>query len=262
MRFALAGVLSLCFVSMAGAQQTSARPVAVPPSSTSVPTTPVGSQSSSGTAPQAVAPTPAQPRPPEVRFLVLVDPAHGGTDSGATLGIAGPEKSYTLALAMRLRAMLSAHGIHSLLTRDADVMLENDARAEIANRAHASACILLHATSSGNGVHLFTSSLAAVAQADPRRAFLPWQTVQAAYGTQSLRLESDFNAALTRQQIPVLATRTSLMPLDSMACPAVAIEVAPLDANTPLTDASYQQKILESLDEALIAWRGEWRQQP
>jgi N-acetylmuramoyl-L-alanine amidase len=209
-----------------------------------------------------MAPAPVQPRAPAARFLVLLDPAHGGTDSGAMLGTAGPEKSYTLALAMRLRAMLSEQGIRFVFTRDADVALYNDARAETANRTHASACILLHATSSGNGVHLFTSSLAAVAQADPRRAFLPWQTAQAAYGTQSLRLESDFDAALTRRQIPVLVSRTSLMPMDSMACPAVAIEVAPLDANTPLTDAGYQQKILESLDEALIAWRGEWRLQP
>lgn len=262
MRVALASVLCLCFVSMTGAQQTSARPVAVPPSSTSVPATPAVPQSSSGSTAQVVAPAPVQPRQPEVRFLVLLDPAHGGTDSGAMLGAAGPEKSYTLALAMRLRAMLSAHGIHFLFTRDSDVTLDNNARAEIANRTHASACILLHATSSGNGVHLFTSSLTAVAQADPRRAFLPWQTAQAAYGTQSLRLESDFDAALTRRQIPVLVSRTALMPLDSMACPAVAIEIAPLDANTPLTDAGYQQKILESLDDALTAWRGEWRLQP
>lgn len=178
------------------------------------------------------------------------------------LGTADVEKNYTLALVVRLRALLNSHGIHTLVTRDGDNAPDNTARAEIANRAHPAACILLHASQTGNGVHLFTSSLPASAQPDPRRTFLPWQTAQAAYGTQSLRLESDVDAALTQQHVPVLLDKTSLMPLDSMACPAVVIEIAPLDSNTPLTDAGYQQKIVESLDAALIAWHSDWRLQP
>ena len=70
------------------------------------------------------------------------------------------------------------------------------------------------------------------------------------------------DAALTQQHTPPLIARTSLMPLDSMACPAVAIEVAPLDVNTPLSDPGYQQKIVDALDAALAAWRSDWRQQP
>lgn len=178
------------------------------------------------------------------------------------LGTAGSEKNYVLALTARLRALLNQHGIRTIVTRDGDNALDTTARAEVANRAHAAACILLHASQSGNGVHLFTSSLPASAQPDPRQTFLPWQTAQSAYGTQSLRLESDVDAALTQQHIPVLLDKTSLMPLDSMACPAVAIEIAPLDANTPLTDAGYQRKIVESLDAALTAWHSDWRAQP
>ncbi|MHB1960383.1 MAG: N-acetylmuramoyl-L-alanine amidase family protein, partial [Acidobacteriaceae bacterium] len=200
--------------------------------------------------------------PTELRFVVLLDPAHGGADTGAMLDPATPEKTYTLALADQLRAALVSRGIRSIFTRDSDVALDSTARATIANRSHASACILLHATSTGNGVHLFTSSLPAVREADPRRAFLPWQTAQASYETSSLRLESDVDAALTQQHIPALIARTSLMPLDSMACPAVAIEVAPLDVNTPLSDPGYRQKIVDALDAALAAWRSDWRQQP
>jgi N-acetylmuramoyl-L-alanine amidase len=172
------------------------------------------------------------------------------------------EKSDTLALAMQLRAALSARGIRTILTRTSDVALDNDARASTANRSHASACISLHATSTGNGVHLFTSSLPAVTEADPRRAFLPWQTAQAAYETSSLRLESDVDAAMTQQHVPVLIARTSIQPMDSMACPAIDVEVAPLDANTPLSNAGYQQKVVNALDAAMVAWRSDWRQQP
>lgn len=220
------------------------------------------SPSATSQIPPANIPAATQARPTELRFLVLLDPAHGGTDTGAMLDPATPEKTYTLALAERLRTALSARGIRTILTRTSDVTLDNDARATTANHAHASACVSLHATSTGNGVHLFTSSLPAVTEADPRRAFLPWQTAQAAYETSSLRLESDVDAALTQQHIPVLIARTSILPLDSMACPAIDIEVAPLDANTPLSDPGYQQKILSALDAALVAWRSDWRQQP
>jgi N-acetylmuramoyl-L-alanine amidase len=197
-----------------------------------------------------------------LRFLVLLDPAHGGTDMGAMLDPATPEKNYTLALAEHLRITLNARGVRTILTRTADVTLDNDARATAANRSHASACISLHATSTGNGVHLFTSSLPAMTEADPRRAFLPWKTAQAAYETSSLRLESDVDAAMTQQHIPVLIARTSIQPLDSMACPAIDVEVAPVDANTPLSDAGYQKKVVDALDAALVAWRGDWSQQP
>jgi len=256
------GLVYFCCLCAAHAQrsqtQTGTQPAATPPSATSS-QPPTVSQPTSA---QANIPAATQPRPTELRFLVLLDPAHGGTDMGAMLDPATPEKTYTLALAMQLRAALNARGIRSILTRTSDVALDSDARATIANHSRASACISLHATSTGNGVHLFTSSLPAVTEADPRRAFLPWQTAQSAYETSSLRLESDVDAAMTQQHIPVLIARTSIQPLDSMACPAVDIEVAPLDATTPLSDAGYQKKILDALDAALVAWRSDWRQQP
>jgi N-acetylmuramoyl-L-alanine amidase len=253
-----------CLCGFFGANTQSLRAQAVTPPTTNQPasTSQVPSSNSQSTPGSAGVPAPPQPRPTELRFLVLLDPAHGGADAGAMLDAATAEKSDTLALALQLRAALNVHGIRSILTRTADVALDNDARATTANHSHASACISLHATSTGNGVHLFTSSLPAVAVADPRRAFLAWQTAQAAFETSSLRLESDVDSALTQQHIPVLIARTSIPPLDSMACPAVDIEVAPPDSNTPLSDAGYQQKVVDALDAAMVAWRSDWRQQP
>jgi N-acetylmuramoyl-L-alanine amidase len=250
--------LLLCFLSRARAQQQKA-PSTVSQPSVQLPKPP------SGQLTQPSIPAAAQPHPPELRFAVMLDPAHGGADNGAILGAATLEKNYTLALAIRLHVLLNARGIRSSFTRDSDTMVDNTARAIAANRAHASACILLHATATGNGVHLFTSSLPATARPvsqDPHRTFLPWQTAQASYGTESLRLESDVNAALAAQHVPVLLDRTSLMPLDTLACPAVVIEIAPLNSNTPLTDAAYQTKIAQALAAALVAWRTDWRLQP
>ena len=258
----MAGIFCLCFFPIAGAQQAPTQPVtrlpATPPSAAPLLSRPGPQSNAAASGIPAAAPL----RPPVLRFLVLLDPAHGGADTGALLDAATTEKSYTLALANQLYTALSSRGIRSIFTRDSDVALDSTARATVANRSHASACIVLHATSTGNGVHLFTSSLPTVAEADPRRAFLPWETAQGAYETSSLRLESDVDAALTQQHVPVLIARTSLMPLDSMACPAVAIEIAPLDTNTPLSDPGYQQKVVDALESALGAWRSDWRQQP
>ena len=205
------------------------------------------------------------PIPPNVapRFLVVLDAAHGGNDTGARISDHLLEKDITLSLAMRLRSMLSAHGIGVITTRDSDDDPSATGRAETANHIPAAACILIHATATGSGVHLYTSSLAAA----PVTRFLPWQTAQSAYVTQSLKLSSEIDSALAHAEIPVSLGRTFLQPMDSLTCPAVAVEVAPLAAGattkaTPLTDTAYQRSILDALTAAIDEWRTDWRQQP
>ncbi len=206
------------------------------------------------------------------RNLVVLDPAHGGQDAGATLGDKILEKDVTLAIAARMRATLTAAGFTVVSTRDADpaTPLTGDQRAEIANRAHALACIVIHATASGSGLHLYTSALqppqedsSANVPLTPRVAFVPvpWEMAQAASVSQSLRLAGDLSAALGKANLPLLAGREPVRPLDNLQCPAVAIELAPLpvagsDA-TPVTDADYQQRVAATLTAALQAWRND-----
>jgi N-acetylmuramoyl-L-alanine amidase len=204
------------------------------------------------------------------RTVVVLDPAHGGPDTGATLGDKILEKDVTLAIAARLRATLTAAGFTVVSTRDADpaAPLSGDQRAEIANRAHALACIVIHATASGPGVHLYTSALqppeedsSANFPLTPRPAFVPvpWERAQAGSVNQSLRLASELSAALGKASLPVVTGREPLRPLDNLECPAIAIELAPLpgaggDA-TPATDPNYQQRVVATLTAVLQAWR-------
>jgi N-acetylmuramoyl-L-alanine amidase len=220
---------------------------------------------------------PSKPAPMQVpaistlnRNLVFLDPAHGGPDAGATLGDKIYEKDVTLAIVARLRATLTAAGFTVLSTREADsaTPLTNDQRAEIANRSHAVACIVLHATTSGAGVHLYTSALPppqddADASASPPspHPFIPisWETAQAGSVRQSLHLADDLSAALAAINLPLVVGREPVPPLDNMTCPAVAIELAPLpvagsDA-TPVTDANYQQRVVDRFAAALLVWR-------
>ena len=195
-------------------------------------------------------------------FVVVIDAAHGGADSGARLGNGAFEKTVTLGLSVRLRSTLQARGVTVVTTRESDAALAPLNRAETANHAHAAACLVIHATATGSGVHLYTSGLAASAPARPT----PWQTAQAQYVTQSVKLESEIDSALAHAQIPATLGRASVQPMDNLACPAVAVEIAPLvaghvTAGKDVSDSGYQKSVADALAAAVESWRSDWKQQ-
>jgi N-acetylmuramoyl-L-alanine amidase len=196
------------------------------------------------------------PAPPPTRFVVVLDPAHGGDDTGAHLSTGQLEKAFNLALAFRLRSLLGARSIQVVSTRDSDAAVDPDRRAEIANHANAQACLSLHASDSGTGVHLFASSLAA---AEPAH-FAAWKTAQAAFVNRSLALAGVLNSALLHAGFNVTLGRTELPAIDSMTCPAVAVEIAPErgpdhKVTSALDDPAYQARVAEALAAALLEWR-------
>jgi N-acetylmuramoyl-L-alanine amidase len=215
----------------------------------------------------ATTPAPRPYTPYVNRNLIFLDPAHGGTDDGAHIGEHTLEKDITLALASRIRTVLLSENITVLTTRETDATStpvdpltpaqSNDSRAGIANHAHPSACVLLHATGSGIGVHVITSDLDPLDPTDltPNRP-VPWETAQAGSISQSLRLASDMATSLSRAGLPVHLTRSSVRPINSLTCPAVAVEMAPLgSATTPVSDPTYQARVAQAVATALLFWR-------
>ncbi len=207
-------------------------------------------------APAQSAPPP--PAAPQQRFVVLLDAAHGGDDAGGPLAPGQPEKSFTLALTQRLKSLLAARGIQVVTTRDADASVDPARRAEIANHAVPAACLSLHASESGAGIHLFTSSLPPT----PPSRFAAWKTAQSAFVTRSLALAGLVNSALQQSGMTVTLGGATLAGLDSMTCPAVAVEVAPeRDAaqkiTTQLDDPDYQARVSAALAAALVQWRAD-----
>jgi N-acetylmuramoyl-L-alanine amidase len=80
-----------------------------------------------------------------LRVLVL-DPGHGGADSGYVAAPGVKEKDLTLRLALGVRDQLQQRlsGTQVILTRDRDLDLPPPARIEMANRAHADLFLSLH----------------------------------------------------------------------------------------------------------------------
>jgi len=196
------------------------------------------------------------PPSPSSRFVVVIDAAHGGDDTGAHLSSGQLEKSANLALSVRLRSLLAARGFQVITTRENDASVDLNHRAEIANHASASVCLSLHATESGSGVHLFASSLA---PAPPTR-FMPWKTAQAAWETRSLALAGALNSALTHAGLNVTLGRIPLPGVESMTCPALAVELGPQrDPDKKITaepdNPDYQAQVATALAAAVLEWR-------
>ncbi|WP_341524955.1 N-acetylmuramoyl-L-alanine amidase [Nostoc sp. UHCC 0302] len=93
---------------------------------------------------------PQRPSVPRGKLLVVIDPGHGGKDSGAP-GIGGLlEKDVVLPIGQKVAAILEQHGVQAVLTRDADFFVELQGRVDIAERANATLFVSIHANSVDN----------------------------------------------------------------------------------------------------------------
>lgn len=182
-------------------------------------------------APQQPAP-PAQPSPtsqdsgsPAPEFFVMIDPAHGGDDKGATLGTKSLEKDFTLALARELKKELQERGIRARLLRDSDRPLGLERRAEITNEDRAAVYVALHASTFGAGVRVYSCAL--TPGAVPAGRFLPWESAQSGSLEKSHVLVRSVAPALRKKGLQVATLASPLRPLNNVVAPAIAVELAP-----------------------------------
>ena len=80
--------------------------------------------------------------------VVVIDPGHGGADSGVVSAGGVAEKDVALALGLRLAELLRADGCRVRLTRERDEAVPVYARAELANSTGADYLLSLHCNAS------------------------------------------------------------------------------------------------------------------
>jgi len=97
--------------------------------------------------------------PARIPALVVIDPGHGGKDTGALGESKIREKDVVLDIAHRVRKRLEEKGVKVRMTRTADTLPSLEQRADYARRAGADVFVSIHADGAGdsraNGVETF-----------------------------------------------------------------------------------------------------------
>jgi N-acetylmuramoyl-L-alanine amidase len=85
--------------------------------------------------------------------IVVIDPGHGGRDTGGAAGLSPDfyEKNITLAIGLRLRDVLTQNGATVIMTRTDDSFPALESRPALANQHHADYFISIHADDSAIG---------------------------------------------------------------------------------------------------------------
>ncbi len=142
--FAAAGVLLLPLLSWLASGQV--LPVTEPPPHIQEQAAPVKESSASQT-PPAAAPA-LKPAPKKLK--IVIDPGHGGSESWAVSIAKRLEKDFNLALGLKVYERLQQQSrVEVYLTRDSDIHLTPDERAEFANKLKADLFVSIH----GNSFH-------------------------------------------------------------------------------------------------------------
>jgi N-acetylmuramoyl-L-alanine amidase len=197
--------------------------------------------------------------------VVVIDPGHGGPDTGAK----GPnnmlEKTVTLNLAHILARKLEAR-YRVVLTRNEDYGLDISDRTAAANHARAEIFISLHTGSSfihninGSAVYFYQpfqgSALTTETQtAKPIQGSKPavsWDMIQAKYRTTSEKLAGQIQSRLSKLWQPqeVKVQGMPLLVLQGADMPAVAIEIGNLTnatAEKALEDPRFLSRVAEAI---------------
>jgi len=219
--------------------------------------------------------------------VVVLDAGHGGGDPGA-LGYCGyKEKILTLDIVRRVRTVLTERGIKVRLTRDADITVTLEQRANIANEIGAATLVSVHANTtltdtrgiSGSETFYLAKAQTASATATEQLENSPVKnSVNAMWSSLTTRLKRFFlgqHYQSTREQSIMLARRVqtrvgavavgenrgikpaNLSVLRNALCAACLVEVGFISNPTDvayLKKPWYRQKIAEAIADGIAEY--------
>jgi N-acetylmuramoyl-L-alanine amidase len=182
-------------------------------------------------APVTAPPYPTIPAPAPQRTglnIVVIDPAHGGTDPGARGAQGIRESDLVMDLTMQVRRALDANGFQVLQTRSGNENPSFDDRSTMANAQRGAVFITLHISSTGlpGTVRVYTlpDSAATVATG----GILSWDRAQAPYITLSRKFADAVQGELAQRfkGSPNNSQSASIRQLRTTAAPAIAVELS------------------------------------
>lgn len=219
----------------------------------------------------------------KIRTIVL-DPGHGGVETGAKGPGGTLEKDVTLPIALKLKDIIERNlALRVVLTRDKDIDVSLENRAAIANNNRADLFISIHANGAfrpkAHGSETYFLSLKATDEEARRLAYLEnnspefekkieegnqdqimlilWDMAQAAFLKQSSQLAEIIQLELNK----LLGTanrgvkQAPFKVLTGVACPAVLVEVAFIsnpEEEAKLKDENFQQSVALAIYQGIL----------
>ena len=181
--------------------------------------------------------------------IVVLDPAHGGTDPGARGAQGIRESDLVLELTFQTRRALEAQGFQVLQTRNGNENPSFDDRSAIANAQRGGVFVSLHVSSTGlpGTVRVYTMpDLPSRANAG---GILSWDFAQAPYVTLSRKFGDAVQGQLAQRfrGSPANAMTASVRQLRTTAAPAIAVEVS----SVSVQDRSDLDKMMPGVADAI-----------
>ena len=176
-----------------------------------------------GGVPQAA--VPAQRPGPNI---VVLDPAHGGTDLGAR-GTGGVRESeIVLEFATQVRTALESHGFQVIQTRQGNENPSFDDRSAIANAQRGAVFVTLHIASTGLPGTARVYVMSDLPASDDATGLIPWDRAQAPFLPLSRKLGDLVQGFLSQRYkgSPGAAQAAAVRQLRTTAAPAIAVEVS------------------------------------
>ena len=208
------------------------------------------------------------PRAPAVKaerpLVIVLDPGHGGQDSGAFCGEV-MEKDLTLDVALRAELLLRAEGFTTVLTRDNDRYLSLAERAAVGNRENESLFVSIHFNDGERAAASGVETYYAARQFVSRPGLFSWlpflqQADSAPLTMKSLSLARFLQAALVKRTGAVDRGMKAeqFYVIANVRHPAALVEGGFITNKSDvlkLTTAEYRQQIASAISEGVDRYR-------
>ncbi len=182
--------------------------------------------------------------------MVILDPAHGGTDPGAR-GTGGVRESdIVLDLAAQVKRGLEMQGFQVLQTRTGNEDPTFDDRSALANAQTSAIFLSLHVSSTGLSGTVRVYTMPDMTLPGSNGGLIPWEQAQAAYLPLSRKLGEAVQGELAQKfkGSPPEAQGASIRQLRTTAAPAIAVEIS----SVSIPEKADLDRMLPGVAEAIV----------
>jgi N-acetylmuramoyl-L-alanine amidase len=206
----------------------------------------------------------SRPTAPKPFAVVVLDPGHGGQDSGAMCG-GVMEKDLTLDVARRIDRLLDAEGIATLMTRLGDTYVSLADRAAFGNRVRDSIFVSIHFNEDNKPVASGVETYYAAHQLNSGSTFASWLPFFSRPPSNSPKPESQSLAGFIQEAL-VARTRSvdrgtqarQFFVIANVTSPAVLIEagfITNKDELSKLVSEDYRDQLAAAVADGVLRYR-------